>query len=249
LDTLLVQVILGAVAAGFVQGLSGFAFGMVAMAFWAWSVPAQLAGPMVVFGSLIGQLLAAGSLRRSFDLRRTLPFIVGGVLGVPIGVAILPHIDQVLFKAAIGSLLAVWCPTMLLARELPRIQGGGRLADGGVGLVGGIMGGLGGLTGPAPTLWCTLRGWDRDAQRSVFQSFNLAMHALTLSAYLASGLVTFEAAGFFAVLAPALVIPTLLGMRLYARFDDTTFRRLVILLLLASGIVLLASSVPALLAR
>ena len=116
---------------------------------------------MVVFGSLIGQLLSVGTIRRSFDWRRTLPFLVGGVLGVPLGVALLPHLDQTAFKIAVGVLLTVWCPTMLLIRELPRISAGGRLADGGVGLIGGVMGGLGGLTGPAPTLWCTLRGWTR----------------------------------------------------------------------------------------
>src|SRR5260221_6589086 len=63
MDSLLVYVILGAGAAGFTQGLSGFAFGLTAMAFWAWAVPPQLAAPMVVFGSLLGQMLAVGSLR------------------------------------------------------------------------------------------------------------------------------------------------------------------------------------------
>src|SRR5476651_2372868 len=91
MDPLLVTIILGACAAGFIQGLSGFAFGLVAMAFWAWAVPPQLAAPLVVFGSLVGQLLAVGSLRRSFALRRALPFILGGVLGVPAGAALLPH--------------------------------------------------------------------------------------------------------------------------------------------------------------
>ena len=73
------------------------------------------------------------------------------------------------------------------------------------------MGGLGGLTGPAPTLWCALRGWDKDAQRAVFQSFNLVMHALTLAVYATSGLVTTEALGMFVVIAPAMVIPALIG--------------------------------------
>ena len=41
MDPILVAVIAGAVVAGFVQGLSGFAFGMVAMAFWAWLVAPQ----------------------------------------------------------------------------------------------------------------------------------------------------------------------------------------------------------------
>src|SRR3954469_21003145 len=142
MDPLIVPVILGAAAAGFVQGLSGFAFGLVAMTFWAWSVPAQLAGPLVVFGSLLGQLLSLRPTRRGFELRRTLPFIAGGVIGVPIGAALLPHIDQAMFKAFVGALLAIWCPTMLFARELPRVVAGGRFADGGAGFVGGVMGGL-----------------------------------------------------------------------------------------------------------
>src|SRR6266568_9503639 len=99
MDPLVIYVILGACAAGFVQGLSGFAFGLIAMAFWVSSVPPQLAAPMVVFGSLVGQILALGSLRRGFSLRRALPFILGGVLGVPAGAALLPHIDQTVFKA------------------------------------------------------------------------------------------------------------------------------------------------------
>jgi uncharacterized membrane protein YfcA len=247
MDPLLVIVMLGACAAGFVQGLSGFAFGLVAMAFWVWAVPPQLAAPLVVFGSLIGQILAIGSLRRGFPLKRALPFILGGVLGVPLGAALLPHIDQTVFKAVIGALLAIWCPIMLAIRELPRIHHGGAAADGAVGLVGGVMGGLGGLTGPAPTLWCALRGWDKDSQRAVFQSFNLCMHALTLTIYATSGLVTASAVGLFVVVAPAMVIPAILGARLYARFSDTVFRRVVLVLLLISGVVLLASSVPKLL--
>jgi len=248
MDPVLAYVILGACAAGFIQGLSGFAFGLTAMAFWAWVVAPQLAAPMVVFGSLLGQVLAVGSLRRGFDLRRALPFILGGVLGVPAGAALLPHIDQTVFKAVVGALLAVWCPTMLCIRALPRIHHGGALADGAVGAIGGIMGGLGGLTGPAPTLWCALRGWDKDAQRAIFQSFNLVMHALTLSVYATSGLITAEARGMFVVIAPAMVIPALIGARLYAGFSDATFRRLILILLLISGLVLLASSVPKLLA-
>jgi len=240
-------VVAGAAAAGFVQGLSGFAFGMVAMAFWAWTVAPQFAGPMVVFGSLVGQLLSIGSIRRGFDWRRVLPFVLGGALGIPGGVLLLRWLDPTVFKLCIGVLLTVYCPTLLFAAKLPRIDRGGRLADGGIGLIGGIMGGLGGLTGPAPTLWCALRGWSRDAQRAVFQSFNLAMHALTLTAYAASGLITAEVGRMFLLIAPAACIPVLVGARLYMRFSDTMFRRLVLLLLALSGVAMLASSLTRLL--
>jgi uncharacterized protein len=230
-----------------VQGLSGFAFGLVAMAVWAWSLDPILAGPLVVFGSLVGQLLSLGSIRRGFDLRRVLPFLAGGILGVPLGVALLRHIDPLAFKLAVGVLLVVWCPAMLLARDLPRVVWGGRLADAGAGLAGGVMGGLGGLTGPAPALWATLRGWNRDAQRAVFQAFNLSMHGLTMAAYLATGTISAEAARLCLVVAPAMLVPTLVGARLYRRFSDTAFRKIVLGLLAASGAVLVVTTLPKLL--
>jgi hypothetical protein len=246
---LLIQVLIGAAVAGFVQGLSGFAFGLAAMGIWAWSVSPQLAGPMVVFGSLIGQLLSIHSVRGSLEPRRVLPLILGGVIGVPIGAAALPHLDATLFKAGVGLLLAVYCPAMLLTRELPRIRGGGRIADGAAGLVGGVMGGIGGLSGPAPTLWCTLRHWSRDAQRAVIQSFNLAMHTLTLTVYAVDGTITADTGRMFAVIAPTMVVPCLIGARLYSRVSEIQFRRLVLGLLFLSGLGLLAASGSRLLGR
>ena len=239
---LIAVVALGAALGGFVQGLSGFAFGLVALGIWAWSVDPTIAGPLVVFGSLIGQLLSLHTVRRGLDPRRVLPFILGGAIGIPVGVALLRLIDPTGFKLAVGVILLVWCPAMLLLRDLPRVRGGGRWADGFIGWIGGVMGGLGGLTGPAPTLWCALRGWGRDDQRAVFQSFNLVMQALTIVAYIGTGTITIETAWLFAVVAPAMLVPTLIGARLYRRFSDTGFQRLVLLLLTASGALLTVSA-------
>jgi uncharacterized membrane protein YfcA len=249
MDSVYAVVALGAVAAGFVQGLSGFGFGLTAMSFWAWTLDPRLAAVLSVFGSLTGQVVAAVAVRRRFDAKRLLPFVAGGLLGVPLGVALLPRLDADWFKAILGILLVVWCPAMLFARNLPRITAGGRLADGAVGIAGGFMGGVGGFTGTLPTLWCTLRGFDKDAQRAVIQNFNLSMLAVTMGIYLATGVVTREMLPMFAVVAPAMLVPTLLGTRLYAGISDVAFRRLVLGLLTLSGAAMLAASVPRLLTR
>jgi len=238
---ILVSVVVGTCLAGFVQGLSGFAFGLVAMSVWSWTIAPQLAAPMVVFGSVIGQLMAIGVLRRGFDLRRATPFIIGGVFGVPLGVWLLHDIDPRLFRGGVGVFLILYCSVMLMARHLPVVTLGGRLADGIAGWIGGVMGGIGGLTGPAPTLWCTLRGWDRDGQRAVFQSFNLVMQVLTLTTYVVSGTITRGMLATFAVIAPAVVVPTLIGIRLYSRIGTAVFQRLVLSLLLVSGVLLVLS--------
>lgn len=244
MESVFLVVALGAMVAGFVQGLSGFAFGMVAMSFWAWVLEPRLAASLTVFGALVGQILAAVSVRRGFDLRLLAPFVLGGLLGIPLGVLLLPQLDMLWFKAILGTVLVLWCPAMLMAGHLPKITGGGRLADALAGLVGGVMGGLGGFTGIAPTLWCTLRGYDKNTQRAVIQNFNLSMLMVTMGSYLATGLVTRDMLPLFAVVAPAMLVPSLLGARLYVGISEARFRQIVLGLLTISGLAMLVSALP-----
>ncbi len=249
MDSQTLIIIAGAAAAGFVQGLSGFAFGMVSMAFWAWTIDPRLAAAMAVFGSLTGQIIAAVTVRRGFDIRKLAPFVLGGLLGLPLGLLLLPQLDVLMFKALLGSLLVVACPAMMFSSRLPRITAGGRAADGLAGAGGGFMGAFGGFTGVVPTLWCTLRGTEKDSQRAIIQNFNLAMLAVTFVSYIATGIITTATLPYFAIVAPAMLIPSLLGARLYIGISEATFRKVVLGLLTCAGLALLVSSVPGLLLR
>lgn len=249
MDSTVTVIAAGAIVAGFVQGLSGFAFGLVAMSIWAWTVEPRLAATLAVFGALTGQVIAAVTVRRGFDWGRLTPFLAGGLVGVPIGLWLLPRLDVPLFKAFLGTLLVVWCPAMLAAARLPRVTAGGRVGDVLAGTAGGVMGGVGGFAGAVPTLWCLLRGFERDAARAVVQNFNLAMLSVAFIGYLASGFVTLAMAPLLGLVAVAVLVPVLLGARVYIGLSEQAFRRIVLVLLTLSGIALLVSSLPVLLGR
>ena len=238
MDSQTLVIIAGAIAAGFVQGLSGFGFGLVAMSFWAWTIDPRLAAAMAVFGALTGQIIAAVTVRRGFDLRLLAPFVVGGLMGLPLGLYLLPRLDVLVFKAFLGALLALWCPAMLFSPRLPRITRGGRIADALIGAGGGVMGGLGGFTGVMPTLWCT--------QRAIVQNFNLSILVVTFASYLATCVISSATLPYLAIVAPAMLLPSLLGARLYIGISEATFRKIVLSLLTGTGIALLVSSVPGL---
>ena len=110
--------------------------------------------------------------------------------------------------------------------------------------MGGVMGGLGGLCGPAPTLWCALRGWARDEQRAVFQPFNLSMQAMTMATYALGGLIMPDTLKKFAIVALALLIPNFIGTKIYASFSDEKFRKVILILLAVSGGVILVTAAP-----
>jgi uncharacterized membrane protein YfcA len=242
-------VISGAALAGFVQGLSGFGFGLTAMSVWAWTLEPRLAAALSVFGALTGQLIAAFTVRRGWDFHRLLPFLVGGLVGLPLGLALLPRLDVVLFKALLGLLLVVMCPLMFFAPRLPRITRGGRAGDALAGAAGGMMGGIGGFAGVVPTLWVQLRGLPKEQARAVIQNFNLSVLLMAFAGYLLAGLATREMLPLFAIVAPAMLIPSLLGARLYAGISESGFRKVLLGLLTASGVALLVASVPLLVKR
>jgi uncharacterized membrane protein YfcA len=232
----------GAAVAGFVQGISGFAFSMVALSIWAWTIEPRLATAMAVCGGLSGQLFNAATVRRGLHLPLLWPFLAGGALGVPIGVLLLPTLDPARFRLVLGIALLACCTGMLLARRLPSVERFGRAGDALAGMVGGAMGGLGGITGAAPALWCTLRGLERDAQRAVLQNFNLLALTATLGALLASGTVRVDMLSGLAVVVPALLLPSWIGSRVYLGLDAARFRQIVLVVVALAGAAMIAAS-------
>ncbi len=237
-------VAVGAGLAGFVTGLAGFGTGLVALGVWLHVLDPILAAPLVVICSVMGQLQSLWSLRRRLVWSRLWPFLAGGLPGVPLGVLLLGVLDPEVFRALVGLFLLAYAGTMLFLRSLPVLNFGGRLADGAVGLGGGVLGGFAGLSGPLPTIWCGLKGWTKDEQRSVFQRFNLSILSLALISQALGGVVTGEVLLLGLVCLPATSLGAWLGHRTYGRIDDRQFRRLVLWLLLASGAALTVSNLP-----
>ena len=146
-------------------------------------------------------------------------------------------------RAGIGALLVLFSLYSLLRPAMRPITAGGRGADAGVGLLNGALAGLTGLSGVLVTIWCGLRGWPKDQQRAVFQPVAVGIFAITAVWFGASGALTGEIAWLFVLGLPALFAGTWAGMRLYGRLDEAGFRKVVLVLLLVSGVALLVQSI------
>ena len=235
-------VLIGAFAGGFVSGLTGFGTGLTALPIWLLGVTPVLAAPLVVVCSLVAQFQTLPSIWHAIDFRRCAPFVYGGLAGVPVGAWLLPYVSARDFKLAVGALLVAYCGYALYGRRRFRINSGGYPADTLIGFGGGILGGLAGLSGPLPTIWAGLRGWDKDARRAVFQAFNTSILAFALVAQIAAGLMTAELGRLILFALPGTIIGAWLGRRTYAVLDNANFERVVLSLLMLSGFMLLISA-------
>lgn len=236
-------IVLGALCGGFVTGFAGFGTGLTALAFWLHVVNPVVAAVLVVVCSVVGQAQSLYTVRRAVTWPRLWPFIAGGLMGVPVGVAALQFIDPQTLKVFLGVVLVGYAGVTLGLRRLPIISWGGRVTDGMVGFGSGALGGVSGLSGVLPTIWCGLRGWNADAQRAVYQPFNLTILAIVLCTYLTQGTITSEIWELVFMCIPATMLGACLGIRTYGRVNDRQFRVLVLWLLLFSGTVLVLSNV------
>ncbi len=232
-------VFVGALAGGTVSGLTGFGTGLVTLPIWLFAVAPVRAAPLVVICSVVAQLQTLPAIWHAIDRRRLMPFLLGGAVGVPIGTRLLPLVPLAAFKAGLGLLLVLVCGSLLLARRQPRFVQAGRWADAAVGLGGGLLGGLAGLSGPLPTLWAGLRGWGKDQRRAVFQSFNLGVLLLAGISMALAGLMTPEVARLALAALPGTLIGAWAGRRLYGRLDVVRFDRIVLVVLAAAGVAMI----------
>src|SRR5882724_10924112 len=120
----LVIFLLATFAAALVAGLAGFAFGLVAAAAWLHVLtPLQTASLIIAFG-LIVQGVAVWKLRHAVQWQRLWPFLAGGVLGVPLGVAVLTFANPDYMRAGIGALLILYSVYTLARPALQPVHAG-----------------------------------------------------------------------------------------------------------------------------
>jgi uncharacterized membrane protein YfcA len=236
-----VLLFVGALAGGFVSGLAGFGTALMALGIWLYVLPPSVAVPLVLICSVVAQSATLPSMWKSFDLSLVWPFLIGGLLGVPLGTMLVAHADPSVFKLTIGILLLVF-PTALYFSAPMAFEFGGRIADGIIGFIGGILGGLAGLSGPPPILWASIRGWGKDERRGIFQTFNWTVLFIALCLQAAGGLVGREVIWLAVLAFPATIIGTWIGARLYHALSDRNFRGIVLGMLFLSGAVLVWNS-------
>jgi len=229
----LLAAFLGAVT----TGVAGFAMGLVVSGIWLHILtPVQTVTLMVSYSVLL-QGYGVWKLRHALAWRKVAPFIIGGVIGVPIGAMLLAHIDPARLRAGVGLLLLLYSIYYLARPSLRAVQGGVP-ADIVIGFLNGLLGGLTGLVGIVVVIWCQLRGWPKDVQRAVFQPVIITTSAMTALWLGASGAFTADTVKLFLLGLPMLLVGTWVGMKLYGRLDEASFRKIVLLLLLLSGIFL-----------
>lgn len=232
--------VIGALAAGFVNGLAGFGSALFALGFFLAVMPPLQAVAVIVALSIFAGILGMFTVYQHIPpnkkaiIRLTIP----GLLGVPMGIWALVYLSADHLRILVAALLLVYGGYFSTRAELPRLKGRFVVIDALVGFIGGFLGGLAALSGALPTMWYAARDREKQDTRTILQCYNLTL--LTLAGILLAikGAYTAETLYLSAIAVAVALVAAKIGLWVFKRLSSAQFQRLLITMCLISGLIM-----------
>ena len=225
----------GIFLASLISGMTGLAFPTLAGPLFLLSFAPTEAVMLTALCSLTGQMVSFLSLRRTVPYVLRLQFIAGCMFGVPIGTTILLATSRHVIGVTIGILLVLTTAWMLVKPRV-LVRAAHPVIEGFVGLIGGICGGMVGMSAAIPALWCAICGLPKDHQRALLQPYIVVAQLISGSLLWRYGSLNSVVAQSFAILLVPIIAGSLLGAHIFRRFTNKLFVRAAMLATLIGGL-------------
>ena len=239
MDMVIICLIAGGFAGGFVNGLAGFGTALFALGWFLQVLPPREAVGVVLVCTLVTGLGGMWQVRHSIHLRRLARFLVPGLIGTPFGLMALALVDASSLSLIVGMMLLAYGGYFSFRRSIPEITGSWKVLESGIGFAGGVLGGMAGLCGALPSMWLALRPWAKGERRGVLQPYNMLILTVAAGLLAYDGGFTLPVLSSLGVALPASIVGSVAGLMLFRRISDAVYQRLLIILILLSGISLL----------
>jgi len=242
-------VMLGAIygLAAIFSGLSGFGFSAIGCLSLI-ALPPQLAIAVLMALSLVTQTSSFASLwpelrEHLLPMSRrdgVLPYLAGGVLGLPIGLGALEVFRASELLVGLGVLLMSYSIWSLAKPAALVLDGGAQGLQSAVlvGVVGGIVGGFSAFPGSALVVWNGLVGTSKERGRALTQPYILFMQIAGLALFLGLHPQVFGGPflSLFVAALPVALLGNCLGVSIFHRTGDLGYRKVTLVALGLAGL-------------
>lgn len=218
-----------------VQSTVGFAGSLVAIPLFALFMSPREAVPAYCCTMLAVNIFLVCEGRRHVEWRSVRGLLIGGLPGVPIGAYALKNLPVHVIGAAI-SIITLIFGILFLSRVRVRFPVH-PLTEPSIGLLSGMLGGSISESGPPVVVYALSREWPKDKFRSSLLAYFLCLAVTAAVSYTSLGMVK----SHLLMLSAAGLLPALaaghLGVWLKERINESTFRLVVLVTVIAVGVI------------
>ena len=219
--------------AAFMQKVSGFGFGLIAVPLMSLVVTPQRA---VIIATLLGLMTTAIQAwveRRHAVVPVANRLFLGACLGMPLGFLVYVTVPANGMRLVLGVVVIV--AAVVLARGLS-LSHGNSTAEYVVGAISGVLNTSVSTNGPPLVFLLQARGYDPHAFRGTITRVFVYSNVVSVSIFVFAGRVERTPALVALAAVPLVLLMQVLGARLQPHFKGDRFRVLVLGLMFASGV-------------
>jgi hypothetical protein len=224
-------------SAAFLQGLTGFGFGLIALPLLGLFLDIKTIVPLMILLAVIISIYLSFCLRKSINLKCAFTLLAASLTGIPLGVYALKQISPQGLSICVGVIMVAFTSYQLLVRPNPRPFG--RRLTVLAGFCSGVLGGSLGVSGPPVIIYTTLQPWPKDRAKATLACFFALSNMFIIAAQAMSGMITVEVLHLYALCLPALLTGIFLGVKAYAHLSDIGYRQLALALVFLLGCMML----------
>lgn len=228
-----VVIVLLAATASLIQSLSGFGFSLFIVPFLAILIGPRdtvlLANLMSTFGSGTQAIY----LRRSADRKTAGTILIGALVGMPFGLAVLLLLDPKLLQIGIAASVIVFTLIMMRGFTFHSVGTIGNIL---AGVASGVLNTSTSMSGPPVVLYLQGKSLPPLQFRSTITTYFAITSAIAVALLLATGRAPAYVFVAFALSVPAIFLGQRLGNLLFEKVNVMFFRRMVFAILFVSAI-------------
>lgn len=223
----------------FIRGIAGFGSALISVPLLALVFPVSLVVPLIGLLDWLASVSQGLPNRRLIRWPDLLPLLPFTVLGVSTGLYLHTVLAPTSLLLALSVFILLYAVYALL--PFPPLHGGRWLA-GPAGLLGGTVGALFGTGGPFYVIYLTLRQPDKTEFRTTIATIFVIDGLCRIVGFSLSGFYTLQTLALCAAIVPLGGLALWLGGKVHLRISHAAFVRLVSVILLGSGLALLAKA-------
>ena len=225
--------------AGITSGLTGFGFSLVSVPLMMLFLPLKTITPIILLLSTLINLFLLFEAGKFVNIKRIWPLILVGILGIPLGTYLLIFLDVTILKISVGLIIILSAIAFLTGfkQEIKKEKSAFAI----VGFISGLLNGSTAMSGPPVVLFFTNQNIEKRVFRANLIAYFLVLNLVTIPFFLIGNLITLETIGYTALFLPALFLGGLAGTKLVHKINEKLFKKIVLLIIIASGLLSTAS--------
>ncbi len=220
--------------ASFTQGLTAFGFSLIAVPLLVLFISPRVVVPIMIIFSLLLNIYLLISCKKHLKLKRIIPLMIFGILGIPFGAWVLRALSAQTLKIIIGITISFFALLFLLGFRREVVNE--KRASVPVGFISGVLNGSISMSGPPVILFFANQGTRKDEFRANLVAYFLVLNIFSIPVFILNGLITGEVLNHSAYLLPALVTGMVLGNALAAKLPEKIFRKIALVIVFLSGL-------------